>query len=48
MTDSELKLMNSHEQWDQFATDLRLRPDIMTGHQGEQLAVYVMPSREVM
>jgi len=48
MTDSELKLMNSHEQWEQFATDLRVKPDIMTGHKGEHIAVYVMPSREVM
>jgi hypothetical protein len=48
MTDAELKLMHNHQAYNEFVSDARVRPDILTGHKSEQLAVYVLSNREIM
>lgn len=48
MTEAEFKLMHSHQHYNEFASDLSLKPDIITGHKGEQLAIFVLHSRDIM
>lgn len=44
----ELTQMKSQQEFQQFAQDLSIAPDIMTGYKGESLAIYVLNNRQSM
>jgi len=48
MTEAELKLMNSHQDYNMYASDMRIKPDVLTGYKGEQLAIFVLNNRDTM
>ena len=46
MTTAELKLMHTFQEYNMYASDLKLKPDVLAGHKGEQVAVYVLNNRD--
>lgn len=46
MTTAELKLMHTFQEYNMYASDLKLKPDVLAGHKGEQIAVYVLNNRD--
>lgn len=48
LSDVDLNMMQDREHFHNHVTDLRIKPDIMTGYKGEQLGIYVLNNRQHM
>lgn len=45
ISDADLGLIQDQQNFNDFVGDLTLKPDILTGYKGDQLAIYVLNAR---